>query len=145
MNTRLALSAAAAAASAAALLLRRSRPYGFEGRTALITGGSRGLGLLLARELAREGARLALVARDRAALERAAEELRERGAQVLIQVADVRVREQVEEAVRRAEAELGPVEVLVNNAGVIQAGPVEHMSLEDFEESLDVHFWGPLY
>jgi NAD(P)-dependent dehydrogenase (short-subunit alcohol dehydrogenase family) len=146
MNARLAASALAAGASLCALALRRRKPpYNFADRCVLITGGSRGLGLLLARRFAAEGARLAIVARDRADQERAAEDLRERGARVLALTCDVRAREQVEDTVRQVEQRLGPVDVLVNNAGVIQAGPFEHMSVADFEASLATHLWGPLY
>jgi short-subunit dehydrogenase len=100
---------------------------------------------LLAREFAAHGAKVALLARSRDELERAAAELSAAGAAVAAFPCDVRVREQVTEALAQAEAAHGPVEILVNNAGIIQAGPFEHLELADFQDSLDVHFWGSLY
>jgi NAD(P)-dependent dehydrogenase (short-subunit alcohol dehydrogenase family) len=132
--------------AAVALLLSRRRPMlELRGRSVVITGGSRGLGLLLARELAAHGARLALLARDADELERARVELSASGAETIVVPCDVRDREQVRGAIARAVAAHGPVDVLVNNAGVIQAAPFEHLDVADFEESLRVHFWGPLF
>src|SRR5688572_1240433 len=125
--------------------VRTSRRISFEGKSVLITGGSRGLGLLIARELADEGARLTLAARDRAELERARDDLERRGANVTIAVCDVGVRAQAEELVRHVVDRTGAIDVLINNAGVIKVGPLEHMTHRDFEEAMNVHFWGPLH
>jgi NAD(P)-dependent dehydrogenase (short-subunit alcohol dehydrogenase family) len=124
---------------------RKRREIDFQGKTVVITGGSRGLGLVLARQFAEEGARLALVARDIEELQRAETELANMGAEVMIEVCDVRDRRQVEEALGRVVRRFGQLNVLVNNAGIIQVGPIDHMRLEDFEDAMDVHFWGPLY
>ena len=126
-------------------LFRPRRRWSFRGRVVLITGGSRGLGLLLARRLADEGARLALVARNPDDLSRAARELRGRGAEVLEFPADVRVQAQVEAAVAATVTRYGRLDVLINNAGVIQVGPTEHMTLDDYDVAMKTHFWGPLY
>lgn len=139
-----------AAAGAGALLMgralyRRLREYDLRGKTALITGGSRGLGLVLARELAREGARVAICARDREELERAVKDLRERGATAFAVPCDVTDRHQVREMVEVVTERFGSIDLLVNNAGIIQVGPIEVMTLEDFERAMDVHFRGPLY
>jgi NAD(P)-dependent dehydrogenase (short-subunit alcohol dehydrogenase family) len=126
--------------------LRRQRPLDFRDRVVAITGGSRGLGLLIARELAAEGARLAILARDPEALDLARRELAALGGQrVLALPCDVRDRKECEWAVEAVVERFGRLDVLINNAGVIQVGPLEHMTVEDFEESLRVHFWGPLY
>lgn len=125
--------------------LRRLRPYSFAGKVAVVTGGSRGLGLVLARELASRGARVAICARDSAELARARVGLADRGYDVLSYPCDVRDKDAVEDFIQLVTAELGPVDVLVNNAGVIQAGPLEEMTLSDFEEAIDTFFWGPLY
>jgi NAD(P)-dependent dehydrogenase (short-subunit alcohol dehydrogenase family) len=125
--------------------LRKRREFDFSGRTVLITGGSRGLGLVLARELAREGARLSICARDPHELESARADLRGRGAEVLAVPCDVTDRTQVQEWVRMSEDHFGDVDVLINNAGVIQVGPVEVMTLADYEEAMRIHFWAPLY
>jgi NAD(P)-dependent dehydrogenase (short-subunit alcohol dehydrogenase family) len=130
---------------AARALLRRAREFDFREKVVLITGGSRGLGLVLARELAAEGARLALCARDLGELERARAELVGRGADVLAFPCDVTDRAQVNEWVRVCADRFGRIDALVNNAGVIEVGPVESQTLADFEEAMRTHFWGPLY
>ena len=139
-----------AAAGIGALLatraaVRRWREYDLRGKTALITGGSRGLGLVMAREFAREGAKLVICARDPAELERARADLQGRGADVLAVPCDVTNRSQINEMVYIARDRFGQIDVLVNNAGVIQVGPLEVMTLEDYEQAMNVHFWGPLY
>lgn len=128
----------------ASALARRSR-YTFTDKTVVVTGGSRGLGLLLARRLAAEGARLVLLARDADELQRASRELGEAGGNVLPIPCDITQRDQVESAIQQAAARFGGIDVLINNAGVIQVGPIEHMRIEDFEEAMKVHLWGPLY
>src|SRR5438067_5832771 len=129
----------------AARVLRRLNRLDFKDRTVVITGGSRGLGLVLARAFAAEGARLAILARDRAELERAEKDIASRGGQVLALPCDVRDRRQAQGAIARVVDHYGRIDVLVNNAGVIQVGPVEHMSVKDFEDAMAVHMWGPLY
>jgi NAD(P)-dependent dehydrogenase (short-subunit alcohol dehydrogenase family) len=144
-NTLLLAAAGAGALLAARALYRRLTEYDLRGKTALVTGGSRGLGLVLARELTREGARVALCARDAEELERAVADLRERGAEAFAFPGDVTDRRQVAEMVDVVTDRFGRIDVLINNAGIIQVGPLEVMTLEDFERAMDVHFWGPLY
>ncbi len=134
-----------ATAFAAARRARQARRIDFRGRVVLITGGSRGLGLLLARELADEGARLALLARDEATLERARIELVGRGAEVLTLPCDVGERDAVTAAVGQIVARYGQIDAVINNAGIIAAGPLEHMAVADYEAAMAAHFWGPLY
>lgn len=112
------------------------------GRTALVTGASRGLGFLIARELAREGCRVALCARDATELERARDALQRDGAEVLAMPCDVSDRGQVDELVAQTVERFGSLDVLVTNAGVIQVGPFPAMQVEDFEDALGVMFWG---
>lgn len=136
------------ALGAAIVGLRALKPrdtFDFRGKAVVITGGSRGLGLVLARQLAAEGARLAILARDESELERARQDLAGRGAEVLALACDVRERAQVKGTIARIAEEFGAIDVLINNAGAIQAGPVEHMAVEDFENALNTHLWGPLY
>jgi NAD(P)-dependent dehydrogenase (short-subunit alcohol dehydrogenase family) len=102
------------------------------GRTALITGGSRGLGKAIAIALAEAGARLALVARDKAALEAAAAEIRGRGAEAEVFPADVTDEGQVRQLERDVLARLEHVDILVNNAGTNVRRPVEEFTLEDW-------------
>ncbi|MGI8509429.1 MAG: SDR family NAD(P)-dependent oxidoreductase [Gemmatimonadaceae bacterium] len=126
-------------------LVRARRFYELKNKVVLITGGSRGLGLVMAREFAAHGARLVICARDAEELERARAELSDSGADVLAVVADVTVREDVERLREAAYARFGQVDVLVNNAGVIAVGPPEEMTIADYEEAMQTHFYGPLY
>jgi NAD(P)-dependent dehydrogenase (short-subunit alcohol dehydrogenase family) len=119
--------------------------FTFRDKVALVTGASRGLGLVMARQMGLEGAKLAIVARTAEDLERAAKDLRDRGAEVLVITGDIGVREVAEDAVHQTVERFGCIDVLVNNAGVIQVGPLEHMSSDDFRNAMDVHFWGPFY
>lgn len=132
---------------AAQQIRRRRRACDFAGASVVITGGSRGLGLVLARQLAGEGARLTLVARDAGELERAVADLREHdpGVEVLSVTADVRDRADAERAIAAAMARHGAIDVLVNNAGIIQVGPLDHQKVDDYEDAMRTHFWGPLY
>jgi short-subunit dehydrogenase len=137
----------AAGMTAAICAQRVRRRYSFQGKSVLITGGSRGLGLVLARQLAAEGARLTLVARDEAELQRAAAGIQSRyaGTEVLIAAADVGERAAVDQAVAAAMHRYGGIDVLINNAGTIRVGPLAHMQLSDFDEAMQTHFWGPLH
>jgi NAD(P)-dependent dehydrogenase (short-subunit alcohol dehydrogenase family) len=123
---------------------RRRARIDFQGRVVVITG-ARGLALVLARQFAREGARLALLARNTEELDNADRELRRLGAEILTLVCDVRERGQVEDAFGRVLQRFGRLDILVNNAGIIQVGPFEHMQMQDYEDALRTHFWGSLY
>jgi NAD(P)-dependent dehydrogenase (short-subunit alcohol dehydrogenase family) len=139
------LAAGVAAGFAGARFARGRHAIDFGGRIAIISGGSRGLGLVMARKLAARGARLVLLARDAGELDRARRLLEEEHqAEVLAIRCDVRRRDDVQAAVRQVLETFGTVDVLINNAGVIQVGPLEHMKYEDFENAMATHFWGPL-
>jgi NAD(P)-dependent dehydrogenase (short-subunit alcohol dehydrogenase family) len=125
-------------------LLRRARALRLDGRAALVTGGSRGLGLLVAEELGARGARIAIVARDERGLARAEARLRARGVEAWAIRADVRRPEDAPLAVEQAVAAMGRLDVLVNNAGVITVGPLSSLDEDDFADSMATHFWGPL-
>ncbi len=124
---------------------RRNRAIDLRGKTVLITGGSRGLGLVLARELARDGACLAICARDEDELERARAELSALGATVLALQCDVTDRTAVDEMVRIVQNHFGAIDALINNAGTIAVGPMEAMMLTDYEEAMKINFWATLY
>src|ERR671923_456935 len=115
------------------------------GQVVLITGGSRGLGLALAREFARAGCRLVLAARDAQELARARQDLVQRGTEVLAVSCDVTNQEQVRSLVDQATQRFGRIDIVVNNAGIIQVGPMSTTTVEDFAHALDVMFWGTLY
>jgi NAD(P)-dependent dehydrogenase (short-subunit alcohol dehydrogenase family) len=138
--------AALGVAVAAAGLLRHLRRWDLTDRTVLVTGGSRGLGLLIAERLLREGARVAICARDRDTLDRARGRLARFPDDRLFAVpCDVSVREDVERMVRQVSEHCGPIDAVVNNAGTILVGPLDVMELEDFHEAMAVNFWGPLH
>lgn len=126
---------------------QRRAPYEFSGKSVVVTGGSRGLGLIMARQLADEGARLTLVARDEAELDRAVADIHTRQpcAEVMAVVADVRRRYDAERTIAQVVERHGRVDVIINNAGIIQVGPLDHMKLADYEDAMNTHFWGPLY
>lgn len=124
---------------------RRKHEFSFKDRTVLITGGSRGLGLVLARMFAEQGAKIAICSRTQHQLDAACQELKAGGANVLALNCDVTSQTQVKRMIKEIKSTLGPVEVLINNAGVISAGPLEEMSVADFEEAMKIHYWAPLY
>jgi NAD(P)-dependent dehydrogenase (short-subunit alcohol dehydrogenase family) len=111
-------------------------------KVVIVTGGSRGLGLVLARELARKGAHLAICARDALELAGAEQELRELGADVFPLACDVSDPEQAQILIDQTLRHFGRIDVLINNAGIIQVGPHESMGLKDFREAMAANFWG---
>jgi NAD(P)-dependent dehydrogenase (short-subunit alcohol dehydrogenase family) len=144
---RLGLGAAAlGAAMAATRLARHLRRWDLTDRTVLVTGGSRGLGLLIAERLLHAGARVAICARDRDTLYRARTRLARVPDDRLFAVpCDVSVREDVDRMVREVVEHCGPIDAVVNNAGTIVVGPLDVMELSDFQEAMAVNFWGPLH
>jgi NAD(P)-dependent dehydrogenase (short-subunit alcohol dehydrogenase family) len=148
MNSRqkflLGMAAGAIGALVGRQLARGTRRIDFTGRVVVITGGSRGLGLVLARQMAAEGARLCLIARNEEELARAAEQFPP-AAGVMTVRCDIRRRGDVRAAVDAILERWGVIDVLINNAGVIQVGPLEHMTTGDFENAMATHFWGPLH
>lgn len=122
------------------------RVRGLRGKVVVITGASRGLGLALAEEMARRGARLVLVARDRFELDRARRMLLENGAakedaDLLAVEADLCNREEAEGMIAQATNQFGRIDVLINNAGVITVGPLENQTVDDFRGVMDSNFF----
>ena len=148
MRPRLLSKAGFALAAVSAGLALRRRLKGrlrLRGSVVVVTGGSRGLGLALARALAMHGAHTVLFARDAGELAAAEAELTGIGQDASVRVCDVSDVEQVERAVGSVLDEFGRVDVLINNAGIIQVGPALSMELGDYEKSLDVNFWGVVH
>jgi len=123
-------------------VLRTAR-YSLRGKVALITGGSRGLGLVLARHICAEGGSVVLIARDPEELARAKADLAQRGGTVLTIQCDLLDSGQIQSAVRQIIDRFGKIDILINNAGIIEVGPLEHMTREDFERAMRLHFWAP--
>ena len=116
----------------------------FTGETALVTGGSRGLGLLIAERLGRRGCRVMICARDAAELETAGTRLRSQGIDADTIVCDITDPQAADRLVRAVQARFGRLDILVNNAGVIQVGPLKGLAGEDFEQAWQTMFAGPL-
>jgi NAD(P)-dependent dehydrogenase (short-subunit alcohol dehydrogenase family) len=145
-RTAIGLALGCGAGGAIITRLRRSaRAIDFSGRTVVIFGGSRGLGLVMARELGIEGARIVLAARDRFELERAQLDLEKRGVHATTIPCDIRNRGQVDAAIAQVIDSHSTIDVLINDAGIIQVGPFERMTIADFEDAMATHFWGPLF
>src|SRR5438477_2833762 len=121
----------------------RSVRYPLNDKVVLITGGSRGLGLVLARHICARGGNVAIIARDPDELVRAKTDLVPRGGKVLTIECDLLDAGQIQSAVRRIIDRFGKIDVLINNAGIIEVGPLEHMMREDFERAMHLHFWAP--
>src|SRR4051794_38395323 len=131
---------------AAAYIRRRRRTLDLLGKIVVITGGSRGLGLALAEECAQRGANLAICARDRGELDAAREQIeRKFGSDILAEVCDVSNNDEVEAFLTAVLSRYGHIDVLINNAGIISVGPIEAQTLTDFQEAMDVMYWGVVY
>jgi NAD(P)-dependent dehydrogenase (short-subunit alcohol dehydrogenase family) len=125
-------------------------PMDLHGKVVLITGGSRGLGFVMAQEFARRGARVAICARDRLELSKARARIMDaaHNGDIFALTCDVTDRYAVERMVHTVEQRLAGgagIDILVNNAGIITLGPLEEMTADDFEAAMNVHFWGPLH
>ena len=121
----------------------RTQRFSLKNKVALITGGSRGLGLVLARQICAQGGKVALLARDNDELIRAKTELAGRGGKVFTVQCDLLDSAQIHSAIRQTIDRFGKIDILINNAGIIEVGPLQHMTREDFERSMAVHFWAP--
>ena len=133
----------AAGALGLAVTSRYRSRYNFENKVVVVTGGSRGLGLVLARELASRGASLGLMARDAIELARARRTI-DSDSLVQLLPADVTDAAQVERAFSTMIRRFGRIDVVINNAGQILSAPFDDTTTEDFKALLDVHFWGTL-
>jgi len=131
------------ALTAFAALRKARRRFDLKNKVVLITGGARGLGLVLAREFAAEGARLAICARNPEELSAAKTDLEARGAEVFDALCDVTKPEEIDRLIEDVCMRFGQIDVLVNNAGVIQVGPLDAQNERDFAAALDIHFWAP--
>ena len=118
--------------------------FSFAGRTALVTGGSRGLGFILARRLLEEGARVAICGRDPDTLDDAYAQLGGRG-DLMTVTCDLSDPDEVDAMVAAVVERFGPVEILINNAGVIAVGPESSMSLDDYEYVMGANFWSAVH
>src|ERR1700743_1914633 len=117
-------------------LVKRKKRYDLRDKNVLITGGSRGLGLALAREFAGQGARVTICARDPEELLEAISQLERMDLKVESKVCDITHEVAVSALIGELEDKNGPLNVLVNNAGRIEVGPLEAATTEDFERAM---------
>ena len=115
------------------------------GKVALVTGGSRGIGSSIARELALRGAAVAITGTTQASADKGREAIDVDGARVLALAVDVRDQAQVSAAVARVVSELGGLDILINNAGIGHFTPVAETSPEDWRRVIDVNLTGAFY
>lgn len=123
------------------------RARSFAHSVVVISGGSRGLGLLMGKEFAKEGASLALLARDEAELRRAQNIIQLAYPECLVHyyVCDCTKSDEVKKTIQEVMRTFGHIDVLVNNAGVLSAMPISNATEKEFEESIATHFWGPYH
>jgi NAD(P)-dependent dehydrogenase (short-subunit alcohol dehydrogenase family) len=143
--TMIGLLGGAAAIGLLAAKSARARCYSFRDKSVVITGASRGLGLAIARQLAREGAKLTLLARDETDLKNAADQLRAYDSEILTIPCDIRNQAEVEAAIGITMERFRTIDVLINNAGIIQVGPIDNIGIADFDDALATHMYGPLF
>ena len=116
--------------------------FSLEGKTALVTGGSQGIGFALAEALAEAGAKIAYNATSPESVEKGAAEYDKAGLSAKGYVCDVSDEKAVREMIVQIEKDLGKVDILVNNAGIIKRIPALEMSVEDFKRVIDVDLTG---
>ncbi|NYF25409.1 3-ketoacyl-ACP reductase [Sporosarcina sp. JAI121] len=116
-----------------------------KGKNAIITGAGRGIGRATAIAFAKEGINVGLIGKTAANLEKVAEELREYNVDVTMATADVSDNESVIAAVEHIKAELGPIDILINNAGIGKFGKFLELSPEEFKNIIDVNLMGIYY
>jgi gluconate 5-dehydrogenase len=116
--------------------------FDLTGRTALVTGSTSGIGFALARGLAQAGAQVVVNGRDSGRAEAAAESLRAEGLHASASCFDVMDPERVAPAIALIEADVGPIDILINNAGIQKRAPLAEMSLATWEEVVRVNLTG---
>ena len=117
----------------------------FEGRTAFITGGSRGIGKAIAEQFAKEGANVAIIDVNEEALNETQAQFAEAGYSIYTKAASVTEREEIEQAMKEVHEAFGSIDILVNNAGVIRDNMLFKMTDEDWLTVMDVHLKGAFY
>jgi len=116
-----------------------------DSKIAMVTGAGRGIGRDIAQRLAREGYAVGLLARTKSQLEETAELIRQAGGKALVAPTDVGKREQVLAAVEAIERELGPISVLINNAGAYLRKPLTETAEDEFDFQMKVNTYGPFF
>lgn len=115
----------------------------YKDRIALISGGARGLGLEIAKQICGRGGKVTLLARDAKELGRAKSDLEHFGTEVLTVQCDLLETAQIQSAVQQTLERFRKIDILINNAGIIEVGPLGHMQFKDFDRAMRLHFWAP--
>ena len=119
---------------------------GLNGKNAIITGGSDGIGLAAAISLSKEGANVAILARTQDKLDSAVKEIQKESKGKVIAIStDVRDESSVVTSIKKVRDELGKIDILVNNAGTSSASPLEEMTNEQLTEDLNLKVYGAIY
>jgi NAD(P)-dependent dehydrogenase (short-subunit alcohol dehydrogenase family) len=126
-------------------LYKEYTKYNLKGKVVLITGGSRGLGLVLARQLAEIGAKIVICSRTIDQLGNAHMELENKGAEILSLAVDVTDPAQVDSMIKDVMGYHGRIDVLINNAGIVQVAPQEALTIADYDIAMKTNFWASLY
>lgn len=134
----------AAAAYITYKAIESSKKLQLKGKVVLITGGSRGLGLVLARQLAKQGANVTICARSQDELDKAVEQANHLGGKIMAVRCDVADKAAVEKMIDEITATHGKIDILINNAGIIQVGPATLMRTQEYKEALDIILWGAI-
>jgi short-subunit dehydrogenase len=115
----------------------------YRDKVALISGGSRGLGLQIAQEVCARGGKVALLARDADELARAKSDLDRFKTEVLTIQCDLVESAQIQSAVQQTLQHFRKIDILINNAGTVEVGPIQHFQIKDFDREMRLHFWAP--
>lgn len=124
---------------------KKMNEFNLANKTVLITGGSHGLGFVLAKLCLEEKCNVVICSRTGHELEAARKQLETNGAKITAITCDVTKRDEVRLMVQKVREIYGTIDVLINNAGIIQVGPFENMTEKDFKDAMNIHFWAPLY
>lgn len=117
--------------------------FDLSGKVALVTGASRGLGAAAAEVLAEAGASVALIGREPDTLRASEEKVKSYGAKTMVVRCDMSNAEDIRQAVKAIQEDLGGIDILVNNAGIIRRSPAESYSLDDWNAVMSVNATGP--
>ncbi|WP_198652128.1 3-ketoacyl-ACP reductase [Chitinophaga deserti] len=116
-----------------------------KGKKAIVTGGGRGLGKAVALALAAEGVNIAITGRNEDRLKAAAEEIKKLGVEAVYAVFDAADEKATNEGIKTLAAQLGGVDILINNAGIGDFGTLEEMSSETWKKVIDINLFGVYY
>lgn len=143
MNTKKIITLAAGLIVGKKLLDNLISSKSLQNKVVLITGGSKGLGLVLAEHLLKEGCHIAICARDEDELSRAKKHLKEiNNSEVLSVTCDVSDKNETDRLIKEVINHFGKLDIIINNAGIIQVAPMEAFSLEQYKKAMDIMYWG---